>query len=239
MVSPGSPTTRLMKLTSARSGVGLSHTRPAGGCPEPQVLSCSAPAGGWKTTTSPTCGEEKRAPMRFTSTRWPTFRVGTIDSLGIRYGLTRNAWMPRARPRATATMRTSSSSEPDAVDDPFLVATGLLVRFIGRGGGLGRGLGLHSLGGLGGLRQRLLVHGVAGNLGVRVRGRLGGGVVEQAALDDLLRTGVAALAHPRALADATAQVVQLGAPDVPGSRDLDPLDLRRVQRERALDADAE
>src|SRR3954462_15942237 len=72
---------------------------------------------------SPTCGEEKRAPMRFTSTRWPTFRVGTIDSLGIRYGLTRNAWMPRARPRATATILSSSSRAPDAEDDPFLVAT--------------------------------------------------------------------------------------------------------------------
>ena len=35
------------------------------------MLSCSAPAGGWKTTTSPTSGVVKRAPMRLTSTRWP------------------------------------------------------------------------------------------------------------------------------------------------------------------------
>src|SRR5689334_21517281 len=99
---------------------------------------------------SPTCGEEKRLPMRLTSTRWPTWSVGTIDSLGIRYGFTKKAWMPSARPSATATIRTSSRSEPDAVDDPFLVATGLLVRLVGRGSGLGlgRGLGLRSHGSL-------------------------------------------------------------------------------------------
>src|SRR3954465_9858178 len=152
--------------------------------------------------------------------------------------------MPSARPSATATIRTSSSSEPDAVDDPFLVATGLLVRFVGRGGGLGlsRGLrlrGLRSLRDLRSLRQRLLVHGLAWNLGVRGRSRLGGGVVQQAALDDLLRTRVAALAHPGALADAAAQVVELGAPDVTAGGDLDLLDLRRVQRERPLDTNAE
>src|SRR5262249_21226110 len=126
MRSPGPATTRLMKFTSARSGVGLSHGWPAGGWPEPQVLSCSAPAGGWKTTMSPTWGLEKRSPIRLTSTRWPTCSVGTIDSEGIRYGLTRNAWIPRARPRATATIRTSSISEPEAEDDdPFFVATPL------------------------------------------------------------------------------------------------------------------
>src|SRR3954470_13734478 len=244
MMSPGPATTRLMKLTLAWPAVGLSQAAFSSFVRSPHV-SVSEPAGGWKTTMSPTFGSLKRWPMRLTRTRWPISRVGTIDSLGIRYGLTRNAWMPRARPRATATMRTSSSSEPDAVDAPLFVLAGLLVRFIGRGGGLGRGLGLRSLSlrgdlrDLGSLRQRLLVHGLAGDLGVRVRGRLGRGVVEQAALDDLLRTGVAALAHPRALADATAQVVELGAPDVPARRDLDPLDLRRVQRERALNADAE
>src|SRR3954451_16973244 len=47
------------------------------------------------------------------------------------------------------------------------------------------------------------------------------------------------LAHARALSDAPAQVVQLGAVDVPDRADLDPLDLRRVQRECPLDADAE
>src|ERR1700754_2232267 len=71
---------------------------------------------------SPTSGFPKRSPMRLTSTRWPIWSVGTIDSLGIRYGLTRKAWMPRARPRATATIMISSSREPDAEDAPFLVA---------------------------------------------------------------------------------------------------------------------
>src|SRR3954464_7252428 len=156
MTSPGPAATRLMKLTFALPGVGRSHAAFSSRLWSPQV-SVSEPSGGWKTTTSPTFGSLKRWPIRLTSTRWPTASVGTIDSLGMRYGLTRNAWMPSARPRATATMRTSSSSEPDAGDDPFLVATRLLVRFVGRGGGLGRGLGLHSLGGLGGLRQRLLV----------------------------------------------------------------------------------
>src|SRR5687768_8185320 len=118
--SPGPATMRLMKLTSERSAVGLSQGWPWGGWPEPQRFS-SAPAGGWNTTTSPTLGVVKRAPMRLTSTRWPICSVGTIDSLGIRYGLTRNAWMPRARPRATATIRISSSREPEAEDEPFLV----------------------------------------------------------------------------------------------------------------------
>ena len=59
--------------------------------------------------------------MRLTSTRWPTWSVGTIDSLGMRYGLTRKAWMPSASPSATATMTTSSRSEPPA--DFCLVAT--------------------------------------------------------------------------------------------------------------------
>src|SRR5262245_26802309 len=53
--------------------------------------------------------------MRLTSTRWPISSVGTIDSLGMRYGLTRNAWIPSASPSATATMSTSSSREPEAV----------------------------------------------------------------------------------------------------------------------------
>src|SRR3954466_12567483 len=103
--------------------------------------------------------------------------------------------MPRANPRATATIRTSSMSEPEAEDDePFFVATplyslaGLLVTAGRRFGVRGR-LRLGSLG----LSERLLVDGVARNLRVRLGGRLGRGVVEQAALDDLLRPRVAAL----------------------------------------------
>src|SRR4051794_34470907 len=244
-LSPGPATTRLMKFTSARSAVGLSQAWPAGGWPEPQVLSCSAPAGGWKTTMSPTSGLVKRAPMRLTSTRWPTCSVGTIDSDGMRYGLTRKAWMPSARPSATTTIRISSTSEPEVDDDPFLVVfdfatsrysrlAGLLVTG-GRRLGVRRGLGLGDLG----LGERLLVHGLPRDLGVGRSRRLRRGVVEQAALDHFLRAGVAALADAGALADTAAQVVELRAPDVAAGGDLDLLDLWRVQRERALDADAE
>ena len=49
---------------------------------------------------SPTCGSLKRLPIRLTSTRWPTSSVGTIDSLGIRYGLTRKAWIAEREARA-------------------------------------------------------------------------------------------------------------------------------------------
>ena len=65
------------------------------------------------------------------------------------------------------------------------------------------------------------------------------GLVQQARLDRLLGADVAALAHARALADAIAQVVELGAAHVAARGDLDALDLRRVHREHALDADAE
>ena len=65
------------------------------------------------------------------------------------------------------------------------------------------------------------------------------GSCSRPACDDLLRADVAALADAGALADPAAQVVELGAPDVAAGGDLDPLDLRRVHRERALHADAE
>src|SRR5215204_4988938 len=130
----------------------------------------------------------------------------------------RKAWIPRARPSATATMRTSSRSEPEA-DEP-LDNSGLDVV-----GGLVGGVRL------GGLLQRLRVDRVAGDLRVGGGSDLGGGVVQQTRLDDLLRlTGVPALAHTRALADPAAQVVELGPPDVTARGDLDALDLRRVQR---------
>src|SRR4051812_7220515 len=202
-----------MKFTLARCADSLTHTWPGGGSPPPHWLPCSAPTGGWNTTTSPTDGSPKRSPIRFTSTRWPICSVGTIDSLGIRYGLTRKAWMPSASPSATATIRISSTSDPEADDDdPFLVATpryslaGLLVTG-------GRGLGVRGRLGLGGLGlgERLLVDGLARNLVVDRSGGLRSRVVEQAALDDLLRARVAALAHPGALADAATQVVELRA----------------------------
>ena len=71
-----------MKFTSARSFVGSAQTWLGGGGPPPHSLVSSAPAGGWNTTTSPTEGSLKRAPMRLTSTRWPIWSVGTIDSAG-------------------------------------------------------------------------------------------------------------------------------------------------------------
>src|SRR3954453_377605 len=223
--SPGPATMRLMKLTSARFGVSFRQTCPIGGGPPPHLSSCSAPPGGWKTTTSPTSGSEKRAPMRLTSTRWPICSVGTIDSEGILYGLTRKAWMPSASPSATATIRTSSSSEPEA-DEPFFTSGGGVIGALGgRLGGVRPG---------GGLIQRLRVDGLSRDLDVGRGSRLGCGIVQQARLDDLLRLArVPALAHTRALADAAAQVVQLGPPDVASGSDLDALDLRRVQRERA------
>src|SRR3954454_13525687 len=186
--SPGPATTRLMKLTSARSDVGLSQAAPSGGWPSPHMLSCSAPAGGWKTSMLPTSGSLSRPETRLTSTRWPTWSVGTIDSLGMRYGLTRNAWMPSASPSATTTIRTSSSSEPDA-DAPrsfkglARVVLGFRVGLGGSagvalGGGVGLGLGGRSLGlgalvDLGGLGERLLVDGLARDLVVGRGGGLG------------------------------------------------------------------
>src|SRR3954451_24393320 len=98
--------------------------------------------------------------------------------------------MPSASPRATATIRTSSSSEPEADDDPFLAATGL-ARLLVTGGGRLDVRGRLRVGRLG-LFQRLRVHRVAGHLLVRGGGSLGRRVVQQPALDDLLRAGVAA-----------------------------------------------
>src|SRR3954447_12349263 len=228
--SPGPATTRLIKFTSACFGVDFRHTWPGGGC-SPHMSSSSAPVGGWKTTTSATSGSEKRAPMRLTSTRWPIWSVGTIDSDGILYGLIRKAWIPSARPSATTTISTSSSNEPEA-DEPFFTS---LVGVIAAVGGRLGGVRLR-----GGVVQRLGVDGLGGHLRVGGGSSLGRGVVQQPRLDDLLGlAGVAALADAGALADAAAQVVELGPADVAAGGDLDALDLRRVQRERALHADAE
>src|SRR3954452_18385398 len=258
-VSPGPATTRLMKLTLAFWPVGRSQAWSGFLSASPHVF-VSDPAGGWKTTISPMCGLLKRLPSRLTSTRWPTLSVGTIDSLGIRYGLTRKAWIARARPRATTTMTMSSTNELPA-DLSFFLASpvgGLTLRLVGVG--VGRGLaGRGSLGGgrlargLGGRGVRSLDDlGLADDLVLRVTHDVDGavaggglglelrdGVVQQACLDDLLGADVAALADARGLADAVAQVVELRAPDVAAGGDLDLLDLRRVHGERALHADAE
>src|SRR6476646_6897664 len=77
----------------------------------------SAPLGGWNTTMSPTLGW---LISRLVSTRWPTSRVGTIEGLGMRYGLTMNAWIRSARPTAIATVSTSSMMD-------FIVDLGAFV----------------------------------------------------------------------------------------------------------------
>src|SRR5437588_10213100 len=48
---------------------------------------------------------------RLARIRWPMCSVGSIDPLGIRYGLTTNAWIRSASPTATATVITSSISD--------------------------------------------------------------------------------------------------------------------------------
>src|SRR5947209_4995081 len=47
---------------------------------------------------------------RLVSTRWLTLSVGTIEALGMRKGLTTNAWISSASATAIATVRTSSIS---------------------------------------------------------------------------------------------------------------------------------
>src|SRR3954469_22411545 len=110
--------------------------------------------------------------------------------------------MPRARPRATATIMISSSREPDADDDPFLVATPLysLACLLVTGGRRLSVRGRRGVGDLGG-GERLLVDRLTGHFGVGRSRRLRRRVVQDAALDDLLRTRVATLANAGALAD--------------------------------------
>src|ERR1035437_448473 len=175
----------------------------------------------------------------------------------------------RARPRWSSRARRSSSSSISSASwrtwcrcSRRLVA-GLSARLglAGFGGGIGRlgdrvtGVG-GRLGGCTGLPlrgdalplcdslvpARLLLDDLGDRLlrghplGVRGLGRLG---VEQARLNRLLRTGVATLAHTRALADPVTQVVELRPANVAAGSELDALDLGRMHREHALDANAE
>ena len=206
---------------------------------------------------------------RSTSTRWPTSSVGSIDSEGIWYGLTTKAWIRSARPIASATITTSSTKRPaprcrlrdqrcsnprpcaSASSDPRTPrrpSSDLL-------GCLGPGRSL-----LVGASRRpprlpaLLcslapppsassssassTSGIAPpRSGRRPRSRpprpprLGD---HQVVLDP-----PAPLGDPGALADPAAQVVELGPADVAAGDDLEPLDLRRVDREGPLDADPE
>src|ERR1041384_7663775 len=104
--------------------------------------------------------------------------------------------MPSANPRATATMRISSTSEPEVEDDPFLVVFDLATSRYSRLAGLfvtgGSRLCVGGRVGPGGLGpgDGLLVDGLARHFFVD-RGRgLRRRVVQHAALDDLLRAGV-------------------------------------------------
>ncbi len=174
--------------------------------------------------------------------------------------------MPSARPIATATMRTSSTSPPRHVVGfgirpclprnprprrrrhrtqprsrivrglcrrPRLGRVGLLGGLLGRVGVLGGLLGLAglALGVLGRWHRLGLLERDA--LGVE-RGRLLGLGEDQVVLDP-----PAALGDPGALADPPAQVVELRPADVAAGDDLEPLDLRRVDRKGSLDPDPE
>src|SRR5204863_430589 len=127
----------------------------------------------------------------------------------------------------------------DALDevDARLLRRRLVARRDGRPVGVAAGVALALCAGrrVEGDDLADLVHRAVaqGRLGLE----LGDGVVQQPGLDALLRARVAALTHAGTLADALAQVVELRAPDVAASGDLDALDLRRVHRERALHAD--
>ena len=165
--------------------------------------------------------------------------------------------MPSASPSATATMRTSSSSEPDAEERFFATLpryfasseASASVASASSAAGSSAGASAALLDrrrgrvGRGSLVERLLRRPPRPAPRRRPQRPLrpppGRGVVQQTRLDDLLRTRVAALADAGALADAAAQVVELRAPDVAAGGDLDALDLRRVHGERALHADAE
>src|SRR4051812_24679816 len=148
--------------------------------------------------------------------------------------------MPSASSSATTTMIASSRrvAPADFLRLAFvLLATGVFAVVLGRLLLLGRGLGLFGV--------RLLV-GLGVCLGRGLDGRLAGGVgaardrlVEKARFDGLLGAQVPTLADARPLAHAAAQVVELGPTHVAARGHLDPLDLRRVHGERALDADAE
>ena len=195
--------------------------------------------------------------MRLTSTRWPISSVGTIDSLGIRYGLTRNAWMPSARPSATATMTTSSTRElagsfsagfaphdrrsasrrrprgvarrprPSGVGASSASASASAAPRVG-------GSSAASAPSASGLAPRRPsprpdALGVAASLGRAASASSWlGGRRQQAAARGPLGAGVPALAHAGALADPVAEVVELRAADVTAGGDLDLLDLRGV-----------
>ena len=76
--------------------------------PMMRLMSTGPANGGWKTTMSCRDGSENRHEMRSTSTRSPMRSVFSMDSEGMRYGLTRNAWMSSATAIATTASTTYS-----------------------------------------------------------------------------------------------------------------------------------
>ena len=181
--------------------------------------------------------------------------------------------MPSASPSATATIVTSSMSEPRVLacscrgppcrppPSPALVGRPRPSRIAESFGGLVlRGLGSRCRSPrppLGGRHVRGLASLVSSAAGAspsaadllgelllaRPR-RVVGGIAPppRPGRDqglDAASPGPAALANARAAAHALAQVVELGPPDVAAGGHLDPLDLRRVERERALHTDPE
>src|SRR4051812_42953680 len=130
------PTTRLTNVVSDFCGVGFVHEwrgwgappwsgappaappppAPAprggggGGAAPPPPVSPGRLVGGVKTVTPPSFGFPPILWLkRLTRIRWPVCSVGTIDSDGIRYGLTANAWIVSAKNSATAIVTTSST----------------------------------------------------------------------------------------------------------------------------------
>ena len=173
--------------------------------------------------------------------------------------------MPSARPSATATMTTSSTSEPPA--DFCFVLTPCVGGALAVGDASARrrrsppraaaspprrrrrgcrhrrprrsAAAVRRASGVARPRRRVSPSASTASAAAAASASSAPRVVQQPGLDDLLGAGVAALADAGALADALAQVVELRAPHVAAGGDLDLLDLRRVHRERALDADAE
>ena len=170
--------------------------------------------------------------------------------------MTTNAWIPSARPIASATMTTSSRSRPapgcrlrDQLASSESSAS--LVGFLG--------------GGLGVLRPRRLLCAAAASasgaslasasarllgappLGLGIGSASSWATPSESTAPAPRRLGEhevvldppAALGDPGALADPAAQVVELRPADVAARDDLELLDLRRVHREGPLDADAE
>ena len=156
--------------------------------------------------------------------------------------------MPSASPSATATIMISSSSEPDAEDAALhadLSSSDAAASVASASSATAGSPAVGDRRRAGAPRPRRAPARRPPRPAPRRRPprlrRLGlaAGSCSSPASTSCLRAGVAALAHAGALADAAAQVVELGPAHVTAGGDLDALDLRRVHGERALHADAE